>query len=292
MLNPGQKAVKNKTKPGQAPRRADEESSRKTRAAASSVAETLFGVPTMESLGHLSARYPFAARLSEGHLRRFQAANKGKLYRKGTILFEEGARPEGVYVVLEGRVKLSVNSPQGKAMVLGFFGAGTILGLAASTLGRPHVTTAETIQATEAVFVPRSELVAELRSKPLAAWQAAQLLSEDCYFLLTKMATVELSESAQQKMARCLLGLINQTIEHGGAHVELNLSQETIAQMVGLSRETVSRLLSRLRRKGVLDWTRSDFIIRDRAALEKLADLPEMTTGSGEAGRMANHDPA
>jgi CRP/FNR family cyclic AMP-dependent transcriptional regulator len=212
------------------------------------------------------------------------------MHRKGTVLFEEGATPEGAYVVLDGRVKLSVNSAQGKALVLGFFGAGAIIGLAAAILGRPHVSTAETIQATSAVFVPRSELLEELRTLPLAAWQAAQLVSENCYFLLTKMATVELSESAQQKMARCLLGLLNQNSAHDGAHVELNLSQETIAQMVGLSRETVSRLLSRLRRKGVLDWTRSDFIIRNRLALEKLADLPEFVSRDYAVARTAGHD--
>lgn len=272
--------MKNRMGPGQEPNQIAGESSPKERAVDPGLAGTLFGVPTSEPLGHLTGRYPFAARLAEHHLRRFQAANKGRMYRKGTVLFEEGTKPEGVYVVLEGRVKLSVNSPQGKAMVFGFFGAGTILGLAAATLGRLHVSTAETIQATKAVFVLRSELVAELRSEPSAAWQAAQLISEHCYFLLTKMTTMELSESTQQKMARCLLGLIDQYPEHERAHVELNMSQETIAQMVGLSRETVSRLLSRMRRKGVLDWTRSDFIIHNRRELERLADFSEADDGA------------
>lgn len=94
------------------------------------------------------------------------------------------------------------------------------------------------------------------------------------------MPTVELSESAQQELARCLLGLLNHHSADHGAHVELNLSQETIAQMVGLSREMVSRLLSPLRRKVGLHWTRSDFIVRNRRALEKLADLPEFVASN------------
>jgi CRP-like cAMP-binding protein len=237
---------------------------------------TLFGLALSEPLSHLRGQYPYPARLNEHHVRRFIASRRGRVYLKGTVLFEEGATPDGAYIVLAGRVKLSVNSAQGKALVLGFFGAGAIIGLAAAILGRTHVSTAETAQATSAVFVPQSELLEELRTVPLAAWQAAQLVSENCYFLLTKMATVELSESAQQNMARCLLGLLSQNSAHDGAHVELNLSQETIAQMVGLSRETASRLLSRFRRKGVLDWTRSNFIIRNKRALERLADLPEL----------------
>jgi CRP-like cAMP-binding protein len=248
---------------------------------------TLFGLPIAEPLRHLVGQYPYPARLNEHHVRRFQVSKKAKSYRKGTMLFEQGQKPDGVYIVLDGRVKLSVNSPYGKTMVLGFFGSGTILELAAVILGRPHISTAETTQPTTAVFVPRDQLIAEIKGQPLAAWHVTQLVCEHCYFLLTKMATVELSESAEQKMARCLLGLINNNSGHR-EHVELNLSQETIAHMVGLSRETVSRLLSRLRQKGVLDWTRSDFIIRDRQALEKLADLPEAVNRSQTANSYAN----
>jgi CRP/FNR family cyclic AMP-dependent transcriptional regulator len=274
-----QEAIKNNSKLGHCGYQKLEGPQTKGVTAQPKATGTLFGLSIAEPLQHQSGHYPYPALLNETFVKRFHYSKRGRNYRKGATLFEEGAEPGGAYVVLEGRVKLSVNSPQGKAMVLGFFGPGAILGLAAAVLGRSHISTAETIQPTRAVFVPRNELLAEIRSHPIAAWQVAQLVSEHCYFLLTKMATVELSESAQQKMARCLLGLIHQKSAHEGAHVELNLSQETIAQMVGLSRETVSRLLSRLRRKGVLDWTRSDFIIRNRQALEKLADLPESVGG-------------
>jgi CRP-like cAMP-binding protein len=248
---------------------------------------TLFGLAIAEPLRHLIGQYPYPARLNEHHVQRFQAAKKGKRYCKGTMLFEQGQKPEGVYIILDGRVKLSVNSSNGKAMVLGFFGSGTILGLPAAILGRMNMSSAETIQPTTAVFVPREQLIIEMQSRPLAAWHVTQMVCEQCYFLLTKIATVELSESAEQKMARCLLGLINDHSGHA-AHVQLNLSQEAIAQMVGLSRETVSRLLSRLRRKGVLDWTRSNFIIRDRQALETLADLPEPADAARAASLYAD----
>ncbi|GEM_PF-2175097 len=239
------------------------------------MAGTLFGLPISEPLQHLSGRYPYAARLNEHHVQRFHAANKGRTYPKGTYLFEEGQDSRGVYVVLDGRVKLSVSSSNGKGMVLGFFGAGTLLGMAAAILGRKHISTAETITPTTAVFVSRRQFAAEMQSHPLAAWPVAQMIAEHCFFWATKMATVELSESAQQKMARCLLGIMHPNL-HDGDPVALNVSQETIAQIVGLSRETVSRQLSRLRRNGVLDWTRSNFIIRNRRALERMADLPDI----------------
>jgi CRP/FNR family transcriptional regulator len=241
---------------------------------------TLFGEPVIDPLGHLSARYPFPARLNEHYLAKLRASNIGTSFSKGAILYQEGEKTTGVYVVLEGRAKLSVNSAQGKTLVLGIFGPGTILGLAAAILGRTHPTTAEVQTSTKVFFVPRLELVREMRGDATVARQAARLVSETCYFILGKMRAVDLSQSGVQKLARCLLGLLDQNPSSSeGAAPKLGLSQETLAQMVGLSRETVTRLLSRLRRRSVVDWKRSGLVIRDRSALEKLADFSDAATG-------------
>jgi len=241
---------------------------------------SLFGEPIRDPLGHLSAHYPFPARLNEHYVAKLRASNVGLSFSKGAILYEEGEKSTGVYVVLDGRAKLSVNSAQGKTLVLGFFGSGTILGLAAAILGRTHATTAETLKPTKVLFVPREELVRKMQADVTAARQAAILVSEACYFILDKMRDVDLSQSAGQKLARCLLGLLAHNPGSGGeTPPKLDLSQETIAQMVGLSRETVTRLLSRFRRGRILDWKRSGLVIRDRSALEKLADFSEKAAG-------------
>ena len=243
-------------------------------------AGTLFGEPVIDPLGHLGARYPFPARLNEHYLAKLRASNIGTSFSKGAILYQEGEKTTGVYVVLEGRAKLSVNSAQGKTLVLGIFGPGTILGLAAAILGRTHPTTAEVQTPTKVLFVPRLELVREMHGDATVARQAAQLVSETCYFILGKMRAVDLSQSAVQKLARCLLGLLDQNPSSSeGAAPKLGLSQETLAQMVGLSRETVTRLLSRLRRRCVVDWKRSGLVIRDRSALERLADFSDTAVG-------------
>jgi CRP/FNR family cyclic AMP-dependent transcriptional regulator len=241
---------------------------------------TLFGEPLIDPLGHLSAEYPFPARLNERYVARLKASNIGTSLTKSAILYEEGEKPTGVYVVLEGSVKVSVNSPQGKTLVLGFFGPGTILGLAATILDRTHAATAEVVKATRVLFVARKELVREIEGDAIAARQAAQLVSETCYFILGKMSSVELSRSAAQRLARCVLGLLAyNTSSQEAVPPKLDLSQETLAQMVGLSRETVTRLLSRMRRRRILEWKRSGLVIRDRDALEKLADFSETPEG-------------
>lgn len=229
---------------------------------------TLFGQPVMDPLGHLNAHYPFPACLNEHHLAKLKTSNLGRSFPKGAILFREGEKPTGVYVVLEGSAKISVNSAQGKTLVLGLFGPGTILGLAAAVLGRTHATTAEILKPTKVLFVPRKDLVREIRGDATAARQTAELVSEACYFTLDKVRTVGLSQSADQKLARCLLGLL---AHNQSGETPLELGEETIAQMLGLSRETVSRRVSRFRRDGILDWERSRLVIQDKGALERLA---------------------
>jgi CRP/FNR family cyclic AMP-dependent transcriptional regulator len=233
---------------------------------------TWCGQPIAEPLRQLAGRHPYVAPLDECYLGRLSASKKAKLYPKGSVLFEEGDPPAGALVVLAGRVKVSLTSSSGKALVLGCFGSGKALGLVGSILARPHNTTAEAIQETRAVLIPCQELIKDMRTNPLASFQIAQLISEDCRFLSAKLRAVELANSAAQKMARCLLGLVANHTKGNGGSAHLDLSQETIAQMVGVSRETASRLLSRFRRQGMLDWTRSVCVIRNRRALENLAD--------------------
>ncbi len=123
---------------------------------------TLFGEPIVDPLAHLSAHYPFPARLNDRYMAKLKTSNHSAAFSKGAILYEEGERSTGVYVILEGRAKLSVNSGQGKTLVLGFFGPGTILGLAAAILGRTHVVTAEIMKPTKILFVSRKELAKEM----------------------------------------------------------------------------------------------------------------------------------
>lgn len=202
-------------------------------------------------------------------------SNGQALYAKGAILFREGEEPAGIYVIAEGQAKLSVNSRKGKTLALGFFGAGSVLGLAATILGRTHITTAEITKPTKIVFVSRRNLVEKLQSDLGAACQAARLVSESCYFLVTKMAAVQLSDSSGQKLAKCLLGFAaGDASSAGRLPISLELSQEALAEMVGLSRETVSRLLAQFKKSGILDWKRAGLLIRDQRALERLAEMP------------------
>src|SRR6266567_8875181 len=215
---------------------------------------SLLAKPARVRQDYVTGRIPLLARLDRRCLARVKATTLGASYARGTVLFAEEHRPDGVYVILEGRAKLSVSSHNGKSLALGFFGPGTVLGLESAILGCSYMATAEIVKPAKAAFMARRDLLRHLGRSEKATLEAAELLSETCYFLLRRIKANELSESAQEKLVRFLLDA------HRGrpgseeeTHLKLDLSQEAVAQIIGTSRETVARLISRLKKKGLLD---------------------------------------
>ena len=242
---------------------------------------SLLAKPARAPQDYVSGRIPFLARLDRRCLARFKATTLGSSYASGAVLFAEEHRADGVYVILEGRAKLSVSSRNGKSLALGFFGPGTVLGLESAILGWPYIATAEIVEPAKAAFMTRRDLLRHLGRSEGAALEAAGLVSETCYFLLSRIKANELSESAQEKLVQFLLAVQpGRPGPDGETRLKLDLSQEAIGQMIGTSRETVARLLARLKKRGVLDWGRSKIIIRDWGALEKLAESGR-TDGDG-----------
>ncbi|MGC2506768.1 MAG: Crp/Fnr family transcriptional regulator [Candidatus Acidiferrales bacterium] len=192
---------------------------------------------------------------------------------RGYVLFAQGQKALGVYVVWEGRVKISIGSDQGKSMILALVGRGAVLGLPATILGLPYAATAEVVEPAKVSFVSRDDLLRRLRATEDAAFTAAENLSAICYSMLAEFKTIHLSQSAEQKMARFLLGLPpTPGGSSGGAQVALEASQEEIGQMIGVCRETVARVIARLKRKRILELGASAIVIHDRTALEGLAE--------------------
>jgi len=242
-----------------------------TRGIPEQVVTSLLAKPVVRPQEYASGQRPFLGRLGRQCLDRVKAAIAGTSYPKGAILFAQEGRPRGVYLVLEGSVQLSVSSPNGKSLILGFFGPGTVLGLESAILGWPHIGTAEITEPARLAFMERNDLLRHLAQTENAAFEAAEFASESCYFFLNRIKTVELSESAQEKLVRLLLELQPQVQSSIDQHtLRLHASQEAVARMIGTSRETVTRLLSRLKRKGILDCKRSTLIIRDLDALRKM----------------------
>jgi len=192
-------------------------------------------------------------------------------YPKGAILFVEGQPARGVFVVCNGRVKLSTSSADGKTLILKIAQAGEILGLAATVSGKPYEVTAEVLEPSQANFILGEDFLNFMRKHGEVALRVAQQLGETYHSAFAEMRSLGLSHSAAEKLARFLLDWsTTQGHKKGEIRLKLTLTHEEIAQMIGASRETVTRLFADFKRKQLLQVKGSTLVIRDKAALEKL----------------------
>jgi CRP/FNR family cyclic AMP-dependent transcriptional regulator len=192
-------------------------------------------------------------------------------YPKGATLFVEGQSPRGVFILCSGRVKLSTSSADGRTLILRIAEPGEVLGLPGTVTGKPYELTAEVIEPTQANFISRQDFLVFLREHGEASLRVAQQLGETYHSAIAEMRTIGLSHSAGEKLARFLLELSASHGEgKGEAKLTLTLTHEEIAQMIGASRETVTRLFADFKKRQLLQVKGSTLIIKDKAGLESV----------------------
>ena len=209
--------------------------------------------------------------LSPPALKSLADITSAAVYPKGASLFVEGQSPRGVFILCNGRVKLSTSSADGRTLILRISETGEVLGLPATVTGKAYELTAEVIEPTQANFISRQNFLVFLREHGEAALRVAQQLGETYHSAIAEMRTIGLSHSVAEKLARFLLELSeNKDKEKGEIRLTLTLTHEEIAQMIGASRETVTRLFGDFKKKQLLQVKGSTLIIKSKAGLESL----------------------
>ncbi|MGB6624182.1 MAG: Crp/Fnr family transcriptional regulator [Candidatus Acidiferrales bacterium] len=205
-------------------------------------------------------------------LQRLSAITSASSYPKGAALFVEGQAARGVFILCNGRVKLSTSSAEGKTLIVRIADPGEVLGLPATVTGKPYELTADVIEPTQANFISRADFLNFLREHGDAALRVAQQLGETYHSAVAEMRSIGLSHSAGEKLARFLL---DWCASHGNGKGEirakLTLTHEEIAQTIGTSRETVTRLFTDFKKKQLLQIKGSTLIIPNKAGLQGLA---------------------
>ena len=189
----------------------------------------------------------------------------------GAILFVEGQASRGMFVLCSGKVNLSTTSREGKILILKTAEAGEALGLSAAISGVSYEVTAETATPCQLNFVDRKHLLEILQLHPEVGVRAAEYLSRDFQSAYRDIRDLILSRSSAGKLARLLLSL---SMPQDAASIEDRLhamTHEEMAQRIGSSRETVTRLLSDLKKKDLIRLDGPTLVIRNRPALEALA---------------------
>jgi CRP/FNR family cyclic AMP-dependent transcriptional regulator len=207
-------------------------------------------------------------------LQTFEDMKFATAYPPGAVLFVEGQLPRGIFVLCQGSVKLSINSPSGRTMIVKLVEPGEVLGLSATISGKAYEVTAETIDPCQINFVKRDDFLRFLKDDVEVCFKVAEQLSEKYHIACKEVRSLGLSHSAAEKLAKLLVEWSSKNGEAAKPEprLKIRLTHEEIAQMIGTSRETVTRLFADMKRHQIVQAKGSTLVIRDPAALRDIAN--------------------
>lgn len=232
-------------------------------------AKKMLGTP---NIGREEGAYSFAQGPCDSPIsdvRGLDNVRVGKYYPRGSMVFVEGQAPRGVYVLCEGRAKVSISSAKGKTLILRIAHPGDLLGINSTLTGHPYGATVETLVRSRIDFIAREDLLKLLHRDKKACLGVAQVLSRKLCGVVDHTRMLLLSHSASEKLARLLVRWCDEDgkpTAHG-IRINLGLTHE-MAQMICASRETVTRLLADLKRKQIVSLADNAILVHNRKALE------------------------
>jgi CRP/FNR family transcriptional regulator len=214
----------------------------------------------------------FPLGLDKAEVLRLDAIVKRKSpLQKGEALFRTGQAFQAVYAVRAGGFKVSTVSASGEDQIAGFYLPGDILGADALSSGL-HVSTAVAIDTTTVCEVPFHDLERLASQVPSLNHQLLSLMSKE---LTDERMHAELlsRKSAEERLALFVLWLSRRQERRGfsARAFRLGLLHRDVALYLGLTPETVSRILARLAEERVFSWRNKQVDIMDMSALEVLA---------------------
>ena len=186
-----------------------------------------------------------------------------------TVLFAEEQEPCNILFLLEGRVKLTMNSSEGKRLTLGIAMPGEILGLAAVVTGCPYEITAVAQFPCRIRALSRKSFLDLLLRYPVACQNSARLLSVEYKRGCEQLRILGLTLTASMKLAKLLLQWCAEGQRTGlGVRVHCSHTHEEIGEYIGLARETVTRNLADFKNLDLVEQHGSTFFIPNLRALE------------------------
>lgn len=221
-------------------------------------------------------RVPMFGELSDAVLGSLAARCVPRAVGTGFVLFRSGERCSGLYVVLEGRVRVYRTSPDGREQTLAVEGAGNPVAELPLVDGGPYPASAVTTAPSRLVFLPRAEFEHAFRTDPEVATAVVRALGARLRHFVQLVETLAFRDVA----ARLAMLLADYGDRHGqvrGDSVDLQLerTQEELANELGTARESVSRAMKQLRHRG---------LIRQRAGTQFTLAHPDQLRAWARAG--------
>jgi CRP-like cAMP-binding protein len=209
--------------------------------------------------------------LTKDDLVRISNCKTSKIIKKGESIFEEGDYLNGVYCIKDGVCKVSKMSENGKNQIVNLVKRGDLLGERSLISEEVSNLNAIALEDMEVCFIPREEIIRDLEKNPAFTMDvlknmATNLKNSDN--LLVDMA----QKSVKQRLAETLLKLQTKFGVNDLGAINLQLSREDIANIIGTATESCIRLLSEFKKSKYIDFDGKNIIIVNKNELEKIAN--------------------
>lgn len=225
---------------------------------------------------HCEQRFTSILCKSRGeYLEQFNEQKVSSHYKKGQVIFNEGAYPFGIYCINSGKIKLSHQGDDGKEHITRLLRGGDVLGYRALLSGGRYNASAVVLEDTQVCFIPKELFVTALKNDAVLSFEVMKLLSVELQRAELKITHLA-QKPVRERLAETLL-FIKETYgyEQDGITLNVRLSREEIANLVGTATESTIRLLSEFRKDGLIELDGKKISFLDMNALVRTANLQD-----------------
>lgn len=223
----------------------------------------------------------FFCELSDESKQAFEAAKITNSYSPGSMLFIEGQPANGVYMLCQGEVKLYTCSRDGKVVILHVAKPGELLGLSAVVSNKVYEVSAEVIEPCQVNYIGKADFMRLLKRYPDFAMNTVKQLCSRYNDTCNQIRSFVLSNSVADKLAKLMLdwcetSAIGKVNGNGSdpIRIKMRFTHEEVAEMIGTSRETITRLLKEFRQLDLITVKGSDLYIHNTKNLEAMIGRP------------------
>ena len=208
--------------------------------------------------------------LTRDELIRISHCKTSKIIKRGEILFNEGDHVNGVFCIKDGVCKVSKMSENGRDQVIKLVKKGDLLGERSLITGGPANLTARALNDMEICFIPKEEIVRDLKRNNNFTISMLKDLAEslrNADEVIVDMA----QKTVKQRLAETLIHLDKKFVKDDEGYIDVYLTREDIANIIGTATESAIRILSDFKKNGLIDFKGKRSSILDVRGLERIA---------------------
>lgn len=196
-----------------------------------------------------------------------------KIHRKGEIIFREGSYPTGIFYISEGKVKKYKLDKDGKEHIIYVANTGELLGYHAILAEDRYPDSAAALEVSKIGFIPKDNFLDALRQSDVLTKRLLKTLSHE-FAVLANSLSMFAQKSVRERLALQLIVLREKYKQNfkPGMPVEINMSRDDLASLVGTARENVVRMLGELKESGIVETKGRKIIVLDVNKLIEIAD--------------------